>query len=117
MMREKTLQAKIQIALGALGCRMFRNQVGTYRLKDGRVISSGLCKGSSDLIGITPYVVKESDVGKTVGVFTAVEVKTPTGKTGKLQENFIKFVQDNGGIGFVARDLEKIIESFKTLAQ
>ena len=34
-----------------LGMKLWRNQVGTYKLADGRYISSGLCVGSSDLIG------------------------------------------------------------------
>lgn len=114
-MKEKTLQSKIQIALGKIGCRMFRNQVGTYRLKDGRVISSGLCKGSSDLIGITPYKIKNSDVGKVIGVFTAVEVKTPGGRVRKMQENFINFVRATGGIAMISHDVESPVQRIKAL--
>lgn len=112
-MNEKKIQTKIQTELSKLGCRMFRNQVGVYKLPDGRVISSGLCKGASDLIGITPYVVKADDIGRVVGVFTAIEVKTKNGKVRAMQEKFVNFVRSIGGIGLIARDCEATVETFK----
>lgn len=116
-MREKKIQAKIQVELSKLGCRMFRNQIGVYKLQDGRVISSGLCKGSSDLIGITPYVIKPDDVGRAIGIFTAIEVKTRKGKVRALQEKFVAFVRSMGGIGIIGRDCEETIEIIKSIVK
>lgn len=92
------------------GARLFRNQVGSYRLKDGRYITSGLCAGSSDLIGWTPVVVTPEMVGKTVAIFTAIEVKTAKGRVQDNQVNFIAQVQDAGGIAGVARCMNDALD-------
>lgn len=88
----------VQVALVQAGARVFRNQTGRYQLADGRWIGSGLCKGSSDLIGWT-----------STGKFLAVEVKTPTGRTTPEQEAFISAVRKSGGVAFVARSAEEAI--------
>ena len=59
--------------------------------------------GGSDLIGIVPTVVTPEMVGNTVGIFAAIEVKTPTGKPTKEQLNFIEVVLKNGGIAGICR--------------
>ena len=52
----------------------------------------GLCKGSSDLIGIGPG-----------GRFLALEVKTPKGRPTELQVQFIDLVVRMGGVGAIVR--------------
>jgi hypothetical protein len=42
-------------------------------------------------------------VGTKVAVFTAVEVKTESGKVSKEQQNFINNVNRAGGIGKITR--------------
>ena len=60
---------------------------------------------SSDLIGILPVVVQPSHVGKTLGVFLAVETKkpgwhlTPGDKRGQAQAAFLQSVRGFGGVG------------------
>lgn len=61
---ETNISAEIQLAASRVGARLWRNQTGKYQLADGRWLSSGLCVGSSDLVGITAD-----------GRFLAVEVK------------------------------------------
>ena len=95
------------MALAGFGARIFRNQVGKYKLPDGNWISYGLGVGSSDLVGWTTVQIKSSMVGRRIAVFTAVEVKTLKGKVTQQQENFIRVVRVNGGIGFVARSPEE----------
>lgn len=97
-MLEAELMQKIQIEISRLGGRVFRNQVGKYRLKDGRYISSGLCIGSADLIGWYPI--------SNIAVFLAIEVKTPTGRIRDEQRKFLDAVNRAGGIGFIARSVE-----------
>jgi len=110
--KETNILKRIQIRASELGARLFRNQVGSYRLADGRFISSGLCKGSSDLIGWTPIIITADMVGKPVAVFTAIEVKAPKGR---VQDNQVKFIDQvvlAGGYAGIARsneDAEKII--------
>ncbi len=80
--------------------------VGKYvSLKNGRLIldfaqpiDAGLCIGSADIIGITSIVITPDMVGKTVGVFTAEEVKTSTGTETKEQKHFGAAVVASGGI-------------------
>jgi len=53
--------------------------------------------GVSDILGILPD-----------GRFLAIEVKTPIGVVSKDQKEFLKNVNDNGGVGFVAKKIEDI---------
>lgn len=77
-----------------------------------RILKTGLPTGFSDLFGIKPVVVTPEIVGKTLGVFCALEIKQAKGRTTAAQENFIKFVLQNGGLAGVARspdDVERIL--------
>lgn len=65
--------------------------------KSNRYISYGLCKGSSDLIGII----------KPSGRFFALELKTLSGKVTEEQVMFIKLVNNMGGYAAVARTIEE----------
>lgn len=109
-MLERKIMNKIQIAISGFGARLFRNQVGTYRLEDGRVLSSGLGPGSSDLIGWHSIVVTQDMVGKRLALFTAIEVKSAKGKVSERQENFIKVVKRSGGVAFVARSTAEAVD-------
>lgn len=107
---------RLQVAVARFGTQLFRNNVGTCRADDGRVVRFGLCKGSSDLIGWTPYVVQPRDVGRTLAVFTAVETKTATGWVREEQEKFINRVRAAGGYACVAREgetAEQVLERMK----
>jgi len=44
------------------------------------------------------------------GKFIAIEIKSEKGKLSPAQENFLKLVNDNGGIGFVARSAMDVIQ-------
>lgn len=87
-MRESEVLHKCMLRLTEIGCRVFRNQVGQYALRDGRFLRSGLCVGSSDLIGWTPC-----------GRFLAVETKSPGGRVTVEQQRFIDAVNQAGGLG------------------
>ena len=58
----------------------------------------GSQKGVSDIIGIHK------------GKFLAIEVKTEKGKLNDNQEHFLRLVNKNGGIGFVARSAHDVFE-------
>lgn len=113
---ETSIQNKIRLAVARLAT-MFRNNVGLFTTDRGSKVRTGLCKGSSDLIGWTEILVTPSMVGQKIAVFTAIEVKTPTGKVSKDQKNFNDTVRASGGISGVARspeDAVKIIENYRT---
>lgn len=103
-MNETNLMNSILIANH--GCRLFRNNTGAIKDQTGRLVRFGLCKGSSDLIGFRPTVITPEMVGKTVAIFTAIEVKTPTGKPTPEQLHFLQRVKDLGGIAGIARSVD-----------
>lgn len=86
-----------------IGWRLFRNQVGTYKLPDGRFLSSGLCKGSSDLIGWRTVTITPDMVGQHLAQFVAVECKAENGRLSPEQENFLRVVRDAGGHAVMAK--------------
>lgn len=122
-MLEKNIQNLIRIALSSAGTLIFRNNVGTgwagkfergtgrpvfvgpqdVIVRNARPLDAGLCVGSSDLIGGTSVTITPEMVGQTVMVFTAVEVKTPTGRASPAQVAFIERVRLAGGRAGVAR--------------
>lgn len=111
-MTETNLMKLIQLALAEHGALMFRNNIGRCVSPAGHVINYGVCNpGGSDLIGITPVTITADMVGCTVGVFTAMEIKTPTGRATKAQINFIKQIDSLGGIAYIARSPEESIQT------
>ena len=91
---ERNIQALILMALSEAGCLVWRQDTGAYKAPDGRLIRYGLCKGSSDVIGLAKD-----------GRFLAVEVKTATGRVRPEQETFIAAVRRAGGRAGVARSV------------
>jgi hypothetical protein len=69
---------------------------------------AGLHKGSSDLIGWKTVEITPDMVGQHVAIFTAVEVKTGSGRTTAEQEQFLQAVRAAGGIGVVMRDESQV---------
>lgn len=97
MKSEADIQRACMIAASKLGAIVWRNNTGMLRNSNGIPVKYGLCKGSSDIIGIYR------------GRFLAIEVKTPKGRVSKEQENFIDIVNKAGGIAFVARHPDDVI--------
>lgn len=102
-MTEAELLKKLMLDGSKLGLRLFRNQVGSYELKDGRWITSGLCVGSSDLIGYLPIAITREMVGRRVAVFVAVEAKGPHGRARPEQQQFVDVINQAGGIGVITQ--------------
>jgi hypothetical protein len=100
-----TLLFRNNVGLAYIG-DVITNENGSVTILNARPIKFGLCNGSSDLIGWTTVTITPEMVGRTVAVFTAIEVKSATGRASKLQKNFIKRIHDCGGIASVARSLD-----------
>jgi len=110
-MKEGAIQQHIRLALSDAGAVMFRNQVGATHTPDGRLIRYGVCNpGGSDLIGFKSVEITPDMVGRKVAVFTAVEVKTPTGKPTADQLHFITTVLRAGGFAGIARSPDEAVE-------
>lgn len=103
MKPETKLQQRIMLAVQG-ACKIFRNNVGFDAF---RKVRYGLCRGSSDLIGWTRYEIQPGDVGKHVAVFTALEIKLPKRYANAEQRNFLERVNQDGGIGIVAKTEEQ----------
>lgn len=109
---ESSILAKILRDLSGGAVRLFRNQVGKYKVGD-RWITYGLHPGSSDIIGFKSITIKPEHVGIKIAVLVAIEVKSATGDVKEHQQKFIDFISKSGGLAGVARspeDARKILE-------
>lgn len=110
---ESDLQNRIRLAVSRHDVCIFRNNVGLFRTQDGRMVKTGLCKGSSDLIGWTTVTIRPQDVGRKVAVFTGLEVKLPRGRATDEQLNFVRVVRESGGIGGIVKSVDDAIGLIK----
>lgn len=109
---ETDLQQRIRLAVGALpGFRIWRNNSG--KLPDprtGRWVQFGVASpGGSDLIGYRSITITPDMVGRTVAVFTAVEIKTATGRATPAQRQFIDHIRCAGGISAIVRSTQEAL--------
>lgn len=130
--KETNIQNTIRLELQKrYNLRLYRNNVGeawqgkSHSTSKGHIVIErparvkyGLFVGSSDTIGIMPVTITPEMVGKTIGVFLAIEVKTEKGIVSEAQKKFIAVIRDKGGIAGIARsadDAIKIIEEYVNL--
>ena len=115
---EAAIQQEIKLSASRAGARLWRNNCGVATNPAGQPVRYGLANDSmqlnrkiksSDLIGIMPRVIQSDDVGKTMGIFTAIEVKKAGWKYSgtkreQAQLNFILLVLSLGGIARFQND-------------
>lgn len=124
IMIEQDIQNSIRIEASTYGSHLLRNNSGAaIDQKTGRPVRFGLgndskqinkVRKSSDLIGVTPYIVRPQDVGKLIGVFTAVEAKRSgwhyTNTPEQIaQLNFINIITECGGLAGFANSVEQYL--------
>lgn len=128
-MSESEVQQLIQIEAAKIGLVLMRNNSGALVDKEGRLVRFGLDNTSQerndkfkslDLIGCLPIVITPEMVGKTIGVFTAVEVKASEwkfkgDKREKAQKNFMDFINLKGGIAFFAESVDTFKRNIRRL--
>lgn len=120
MMSEAAIQQQIRLEAARRGTPLLRNNNGACLDDTGRMVRFGLGNDSakisrafksSDLIGIWPVVVTPEMVGRTLGVFMAVEVKRPGAPKDdryRAQENFGRWVEQHGGFFRFATRIEDV---------
>lgn len=81
---------------------------GDVLIRGGHVVSVGFT-GLSDTLGGSPLTITEADVGRTVFVLTAVEVKAGNDRERPGQPEFIAAIKKLGGRAGVARTPEDAI--------
>jgi hypothetical protein len=101
-MKEIDVQNSIRLALNPYAI-VFRANVGSFKTADGRVVTTGLPKGFSDLFGF-----RKSD-----GRMFFIEVKNEKGRLRKEQVYFIETMREKGAIAGVARSPEEAIALIK----
>lgn len=124
-LKEASVLKSILIYSPLMNCTLFRNNVGMFSIDTKgkkRFVKTGLCKGSSDLIGYTSRMITKEMVGQRIAVFTAIETKKEEWKETKKfdehekrQDEFLKEVREKGGIAGFANSIEvfvKIIKGF-----
>lgn len=77
---------------------IFRNNNGSYKKSDGAIVKYGMGAGTSDFIGWTVKTITDDMIGRSVAIFTAIEVKASDGKATTEQKKFIDLVNKSGGI-------------------
>lgn len=120
-MLEDEVQQRILLESPKQNCVLLRNNSGAFTDATGRTVRYGLGNTSkrlnenfksSDLIGITEVRITLDMVGKTLGVFTAIECKKEDWKPKKwekreaAQQNFIDFVKSKGGLAGFANSID-----------
>jgi hypothetical protein len=105
-MGEHEIQQRIRLACGHGPVRLWRNNTGAMADQQGRFVRFGLCKGSSDLIGLRSVVVSPEMVGQRLAQFVALEIKTARGVISSEQRAFLELVEQLGGVAAVCRSVE-----------
>lgn len=100
---EHLIQDQIRLALSANQCTVFRVNVGSVRLPDGRFFKTGVPSGYSDLSGF-----RWSD-----GKAFFIEVKTKTGRPRQDQIQFHHMLTSHGILHGIARSPEDAIKIVK----
>lgn len=120
--KEKNLQAKINLAIAKHGHRLFRCNSGKFwqgqihrkkftegdsyiTIRHPRLIH-GHATGTPDLCGWTMIEITPELVGTKLPVFTAIETKTPNDQLSKKQRAVIKLLKKFNAIVGVARCAE-----------
>ena len=79
-------------------------------------VSNGMGKhGIPDFITCVPKVITPDMVGKTIGMFVAIEAKTEKGKLSKFQSIQIEEIREASGVAFVIKgkpeDIHAMLDS------
>lgn len=83
-----------------------RMLVASLLAEKPRFTSFGLCKGSSDIIGIVTSEFRSMVGNAPRGIFLALEVKKIGGKLSKEQKLFLDLVNRRGGVGRMVQSVE-----------
>ena len=128
MMSEDEVQQRIRLEAPKHKVTLWRNNTGVLKDQNGRPVRYGLANDSkklneefksSDLIGFTPVVITPDMVGRTLAVFTAIEVKAESLQNRKLdkraiaQTNFITFILKNGGFAALCHSVDDFLKAVR----
>ena len=107
---ESDVLSETMLALSRAGALVQRNNSGLLIGADGRRIRVGM-KGAADILACYPV-----GLGVRVGLFVAVECKSPRGRLSKVQKNYRAAALKAGAIYFLVRskdDIEAMIDELE----
>jgi len=107
---EHEIQQRIRLACGRGPVRLWRNNTGALVDRQGRLVRFGLCRGSSDLIGLRSVEITPAMVGQRIAQFIALEVKAPGGVLRPEQRAFLRTVQELGGLAAECRSVDEAVQ-------
>lgn len=129
--KENNVYKGAMLALGRKypKARLFRNNCGSawtgpgFNLRRGQVYTAqggervitqprpvefGLVKGSGDGIGWHSLEITPDMVGKRVAIFLSIETKAINGRVREEQLNWLRAVNDAGGIALILHDPDQL---------
>lgn len=113
-MAERDLIDQFLLESSKAGWRFARNNSGIAFHKDGSVVKYGLfLPGGSDCIGFIPHRVTSADVGRTIAIFAAAELKTGKQTLTEEQARFLRIVERAGGQAAWGRDVATIMDKLR----
>jgi len=92
------------------GDKITKQNDGSIKIKNPRPFNTGLPKGFSDLLIITPITITNEMVGQQFARAGFLEIKTKTGRPTKDQVNFIEQMQGLGARAGIARSIEDAVK-------
>jgi len=107
---EHEIQQRIRLACGRGPVRLWRNNTGALVDRQGRLVRFGLCRGSSDLIGLRSVEITPAMVGQRIAQFVALEVKGPGGALRPEQRSFLRTVEQLGGLAAECRSVGEAVQ-------
>ena len=91
------------------GDKITKQNDGSIKIINPRPFNTGLPKGFSDLLIITPIIITHEMIGQQFARAGFLEIKTKTGRPTKDQINFIEQMQGLGARAGIARSVEQAI--------
>jgi len=76
---EHEIQQRIRLACGHGSVRLWRNNTGALIDQQGRIVRFGLCKGSSDLIGLRSLEITPELASQRLAQFIALLLQEAQG--------------------------------------
>lgn len=134
-MAEGALLKKFMLEYSKIGSRLFRansgrawtgKSVGPFKeskkvdVYPGDILIRkarpfhGMQAGTSDLIGWTTIQITPDMIGQSAAIFTAAELKTAGTATTQKQHAYIRTVNEAGGIGVIAKQLDDLLKAVST---
>lgn len=95
------------------GDNVIHNPDKSVTIINARPFQTGLPKGFSDLLVVTPVIITPDMIGQLIARAGFLEIKTKTGRVRPEQINFIEQMQRLGARAGVARLIEDAIQILK----